>query len=259
MVTVKKGSKGTTVKLLQAFLNVEIDGVCGNQTVSAIKQFQKQFHLTTDGVFGEKSWNCLIEQLQPIKVGSTGPLVNAWQVILGVETTGKFTDKTTQQTRAYQFTAGLDADGIVGEKTWSHALGINLALLPAADAAASQKQPVNYKQYDSRWGKIKYSTHTSSQTIKNSGCGPTAMADIVATWWDKSVTPKEMAALSVKNGFRTYNSGTSWNFFKFVAQKYKAAKFVQTKTIATLKNALNEGAYVVVSFGPSKWTKNGER
>ncbi len=255
MDIVKKGSKGTAVKILQAFFNLDIDGICGSQTVAAIKKFQNANGLNPDGVFGAQSWNKFYNQLDTIKLGDTGNLVKVWQVVLGVNPNGTFDETLVDQTRAYQYTADLNADGVVGEITWGHAFNINLSPV----VPAQNKQPVNYKQYDSRWGKIKYSTHTSSQTIKNSGCGPTAMADIVATWWDKSVTPKEMAALSVKNGFRTYNSGTSWNFFKFVAQKYKAAKFVQTKTIATLKNALNEGAYAVVSFGPSKWTKNGKR
>lgn len=256
MDTVKRGSKGTSVKILQAFLGIEIDGKSGKQTVDAIKKFQAEHNLKADGICGEKTWDCVYDELDTIKSGDKGNIVAVWQVILGVDPTGIFDEKLVEQTRAYQFTAGLNADGIVGELTWAHAFRINLSVLEPQLNNISVK-PVDYKQYDSRWGKIKYSTHTSKQTIKNSGCGPTAMADIVATWWDKKVTPKEMAALSVKNGYRTYNSGTSWNFFKFVAQKYKAQKFVQTKTIATLKNALNEGAYAVVSFGPSKWTKNG--
>ena len=90
-------------------------------------------------------------------------------------------------------------------------------------------------------------TYNKSQTISNSGCGPTAAANIVATWWDSSVTPKTLAELSVKHGYRTKNSGTAWDFFKFVAEKYGASKFVKTSSYTTAEAAIKEGAYVVCS------------
>jgi len=83
------------------------------------------------------------------------------------------------------------------------------------------------------------------------------MADIVATWWDKNFTPKEACELAVKNGYRTYNSGTAWGYFKFMAQRYKCSKFIQTSSFATMQGCLADGGYVVVSFRPSKWTKGG--
>ena len=58
---VRRGSKGDDVKALQRFLNwcigcgLTIDGECGAKTTHAIKLFQKQYKLTIDGVFGEKS------------------------------------------------------------------------------------------------------------------------------------------------------------------------------------------------------------
>ena len=83
------------------------------------------------------------------------------------------------------------------------------------------------------------------------------MADIVATWWDKKITPVELCALSVKHGFRTTNSGTSWSFFQFIGQQYHCSKFVQTSSFATMQNCLATGGYVVVSFKKSKWTNGG--
>lgn len=59
--TVKKGSKGTSVKNLQNFLNWCIkaglakDGKAGSKTVKAIKKFQSAYGLKADGVFGSKS------------------------------------------------------------------------------------------------------------------------------------------------------------------------------------------------------------
>lgn len=58
--TVRKGSTGTNVKRVQRFLNwcikagLPITGKCGKKTTKAIKQFQKQYKLKADGVFGSQ-------------------------------------------------------------------------------------------------------------------------------------------------------------------------------------------------------------
>lgn len=57
----KKGDKGTQVKNLQKFLNwalglkLDVDGIIGNKTISAIKQFQKITGIKIDGLFGKDS------------------------------------------------------------------------------------------------------------------------------------------------------------------------------------------------------------
>lgn len=57
----KKGDKGTQVKNLQKFLNwalnlkLDVDGIIGNKTINAIKQFQKLVKLKQDGLFGKDS------------------------------------------------------------------------------------------------------------------------------------------------------------------------------------------------------------
>lgn len=58
---VKKGSKGENVKRVQTFLNwsikakLTVDGVCGTNTVKAIKKWQGRYGLRKDGVFGSES------------------------------------------------------------------------------------------------------------------------------------------------------------------------------------------------------------
>ena len=55
------GDTGDEVKKLQRFLRWEtglkiyIDGICGGQTINAVKQYQENQGLTVDGCFGEKS------------------------------------------------------------------------------------------------------------------------------------------------------------------------------------------------------------
>lgn len=62
--TVKKGSKGTSVKAVQTFLNwcinakIAVDGDCGSNTDFAIRKWQIQYKsegILADGVFGAKS------------------------------------------------------------------------------------------------------------------------------------------------------------------------------------------------------------
>ena len=51
------------------------------------------------------------------------------------------------------------------------------------------QQPVSYLQTDPRWSAKDYSARGEKTTIGASGCGPTAMAMVLATWADPQVTP----------------------------------------------------------------------
>ena len=72
--TLRKGSSGTYVTLLQTMLiqrgyplpKYGADGKFGNETLNAVKEFQKNNGLTVDGVVGESTWNAL-EGTEPSK------------------------------------------------------------------------------------------------------------------------------------------------------------------------------------------------
>lgn len=59
MSTLKLGSEGNEVKLLQKKLNITDDGIFGKQTEAAVKAFQKQYNLEVDGIVGKDTWNAL--------------------------------------------------------------------------------------------------------------------------------------------------------------------------------------------------------
>jgi len=80
---------------------------------------------------------------------------------------------------------------------------------------------------------------------------------IMATWVDSKITPVQMCEYAVKHGFRTRSSGTAWGFFKSIATAYGFSGFVQTKSMATARAALKNGALVVASMGPGYWTRGG--
>ena len=66
MNTLRNGSKGTQVKVLQWLLNLNgydagtIDGVFGKKTKAAVEAYQKANGLEADGIVGKKTWTKLL-------------------------------------------------------------------------------------------------------------------------------------------------------------------------------------------------------
>lgn len=63
MDTIKKGSKGKTVKIWQIIVGTNPDGIFGSGTEAATRTFQKQQGLSVDGIVGEKSWKVGLSSL----------------------------------------------------------------------------------------------------------------------------------------------------------------------------------------------------
>ena len=60
MTTLKLGSKGTEVMILQKYLGLKQDGIFGPQTELKIKELQKANGLTPDGIVGPQTWNIIL-------------------------------------------------------------------------------------------------------------------------------------------------------------------------------------------------------
>ena len=121
---VKKGDRdqeGTNVRKIQFLLRqrgqtVGVDGIFGDQTDGAVRQFQKSNQLTVDGAVGPNTWSKLIVE---VKRGSSGDAVCAVQSQFSfLKVDGEFGDKTDAAVRGFQNHSGLDVDGIVGRQTW---------------------------------------------------------------------------------------------------------------------------------------------
>ena len=177
--------------------------------------------------------------------------------------TDTFTEALKQSVTAFQQSHCLNPDGVIGPKTWPALIyaAANLPL-PAADSP----RPPDFKQYDSRWAAKMYSSHNDkSQTMRSSGCGPTAMADIAAHWWDPAVTPYDLALKALAWGCRTYDSGTAASFFGKCAAHYGASDYHSTASVDEAISCLRSGGLVIANFGPGtkgksswqKWTKGG--
>lgn len=55
----RKGSKGIEVERLQKLLHLKVDGIFGDLTEEAVKEFQKEKGLTVDGIVGDNTWKQL--------------------------------------------------------------------------------------------------------------------------------------------------------------------------------------------------------
>ena len=259
--TLKIGSTGDYVKVAQILTEyADISGEFDEQYKTYVKTWQLNHGLDADGIIGAKTWAKIAAVAPAVSEKSLrkGKYAQAVQLLVGVTPDGIFGRNTKQAVVAFQATAGHTADGIVGQKTW-------FALI-TGKAEEQQGKVLNecvyYCQWDSKWKKVMYSSHgDKDQTIGNSGCGPTSMAMILATWIDKAITPVQTCEDAQKHGYRTYDKGTSWNYFPHVYEAYKGfSKYLATTSIATLEAALREGALAVCSMNSNDggfWTKSG--
>lgn len=128
-------------------------------------------------------------------------------------------------------------------------------------------KPVSYLQTDSRWGSISYSAKGESTTIAASGCGPTAMSMVLATWADKNVTPKTECAWALAHGYKAPHSGTYYGYFVPAGKRYgltvtqlNGANIYGNSTStyhAQAKQAIDSGCLVIACMGKGTWTSSG--
>jgi len=138
--SVKRGDSGDAVKRAQRALrrtpntSLVVDGSFGPLTETATKEFQQEAGLPVTGIVDEATWAALPtgDPMPVLSEGSTGPAVRGLQEMLtsgapGLwkvtpqRVDGEFGPNTTASVKAFQTWARLDADGIVGQKTWDAA------------------------------------------------------------------------------------------------------------------------------------------
>ena len=128
-------------------------------------------------------------------------------------------------------------------------------------------QPVSYLQTDPKWCSLDYSAPGEKTTIAASGCGPTAMAMVLATWADPSVTPKTECAWALAHGYKAPHQGTYYGYFEPAGARYglRVTRLNYTSLYgkstsayhAQGKDALDRGELVIACMGPGNWTRSG--
>ena len=270
LATIRRGDQGDLVRVAQYLTGysdrARADGIFNAALVSYICGWQRSHGTTPDGVVGPKTWMAIANAapLCTTSINRVSAATCALQILLGRLTVdGIYGNGTKAAVTAYQSAKGLTPDGYTGRKTWYALIVSDINAEPDETIRVDKiiNQCKHYLQWDSRWKNVQYSTHTASQTIGNSGCGPTSMAMIMASFIDPKITPVEMAKLSVENGYRTYDTGTAWGFYPFVFNKYEGfSKYIATANLATLKAALADGALAVCSMNNGDnnfWTSGG--
>lgn len=131
-------------------------------------------------------------------------------------------------------------------------------------------KPVSFFQTDVRWANKDYSAPGESTTIAKSGCGPTSMAMVLATWVDAKVTPATECAWALKHGYKAARQGTYYSYFVPAGKRYgltveriNTANIYGKTTSAALAAhdkaaaALAEGDLVIACMGIGNWTTSG--
>ena len=125
-------------------------------------------------------------------------------------------------------------------------------------------RPVSYLQTDPRWGALDYSARGEKTNIAVSGCGPTALAMVLATWVDPKITPKSECAWALAHGYKAPHQGTYYGYFAPAAKRFGlTCKMLNGVTLygkpdspyhAQAKAAVDRGDLVIACMGRGLWT-----
>lgn len=128
-------------------------------------------------------------------------------------------------------------------------------------------KPVDYKQFDSKWGGIPYAVDGEKSTIKSAGCGPTSLADVLAAIVSPYIDPVTLAAWARYHNYKVKNSGTSYSFFVPCAAAYGVTvRRLNTASVYGNINSsvhdaalaeLKAGNWLIACMGKGNWTSSG--
>lgn len=130
-------------------------------------------------------------------------------------------------------------------------------------------KPVDYKQTDAKWKTVKYAVAGESSTIGSAGCGPTALADVLASIVSPYIDPLTCAswARHNKHNYKVKNSGTSYSYPAAQGAAY-GVKITRMNTSniygnpshplhQTIKAEFMKGNWVIACMGKGIWTSSG--
>jgi peptidoglycan hydrolase-like protein with peptidoglycan-binding domain len=138
--TISSGATGSAVRRLQRALRrtpnlgVVVDGIFGSVTDTAVREYQSESGLVSDGIVGPLTWASLPAggPMPMLSEGSSGPVVSSLQQLLTNGASegwpvpgpidGDFGPLTKASVVGFQTWGGVAADGIVGDQTWSVSL-----------------------------------------------------------------------------------------------------------------------------------------
>lgn len=109
-------------------------------------------------------------------------------------------------------------------------------------------------QYDERWGYGMY----GSEVIAINGCGPTALAMVVATLTkDNTITPYVVATYASENGYYIPRSGSSWNLMSEGSLHFGVKGTAISLAKEVIFSYLEKGNPIICSMRPGDFTSTG--
>ncbi|MHB8490789.1 MAG: NlpC/P60 family protein [Solirubrobacteraceae bacterium] len=117
-IVLMSGSTGNQVRKLQQALGVKVDGNFGEETETAVYEYQATRGLSVDGIVGPQTSGALAKDA-PAKQVTKGDAVRLAQAALRVPVDGDFGPETEQAIRQFQAEKNIKVDGVVGPQTWN--------------------------------------------------------------------------------------------------------------------------------------------
>ena len=105
--------------------NLAVDGIIGNNSVAAIKDYQSKYGLVVDGLVGPNTWGSIKASMPTCRRGNVNNAVKCIQYLLSCSIDGIFGVNTEAAVRAFQQRGNgtMVVDGIVGQVTWGGLFG----------------------------------------------------------------------------------------------------------------------------------------
>lgn len=124
-----------------------------------------------------------------------------------------------------------------------------------ATADDSRRQPVDFLQWDDRWGSAEY----CGAPLALTGCGPTSVAIIARSFYPEETrfNPLDIAELATSEGYAVNGTGTAWHFFDQGLGTLGLKGQQIPATEAAVKAALDRGSMLIFSMGPGDFTLVG--
>lgn len=113
---------------------------------------------------------------------------------------------------------------------------------------------VYYNQTDARWGSLPYG---KTGSIAAEGCGPTALAIVVASLTAQQVTPLDVARWSAASGHRCEGNGSYHSLIPDGGRHYGLTVTGIGSDAARLTAALSEGKLVIALMSKGHFTNGG--
>lgn len=161
----RQGNVGISVNKMQGYLNIfqsrgiirnrlVEDGIYGDHTSTSVRQFQAYANLPIDGIIGNETWDAIVNLLRTLDIvtnipvasssyflveGNTGIEVFKMQEYINeiaatdkclrpVVVDGNYGPLTTEAVRQYQYLNNLEIDGEIGRYTWDSIVNTRDAL-----------------------------------------------------------------------------------------------------------------------------------